>query len=193
VTGRPFPGGCHWCHSHHAHAELQRNDSFAGQLAETQLNHDDTGIGLLLGPILEPPLWLSSLPEKDNGLCLLLVAAGIGLETIARRRFLKICGTGDLWIRYGLFREVSYVRLRYGRSRIIRWPTRSLNFSPSIPGGPHRGPVVHCVVHTSAVTIGIAIALSVCRSFVVRAAIPIVLGANVGTCITASWRRCCGV
>lgn len=154
--------------------------------AETQLITMTQAIGLLLGADIGTAFVVILLSlKKITDYALLLVAFGIGLETIAKRKFLKYAGQvifGFGMVFFGMYlMSATTTPLKDNPMAFKVFEFLSVN-----PGWSLTAALIFTAfVHTSAVTIGIAIALSFAGVLSLEASIPIVLGANVGTCITA--------
>ncbi len=153
--------------------------------AETQLLNLPQAIAVLLGADIGTTVTVVLLSiQKITQYSLLIVAVGFLVQIIARNRKTKHIGgivLGFGLIFYGMhLMSQSAVPLKESEVALQAFaflaghPLATLLLSVIIAGAIH-----------SAAMIGIAIALSFAGTLSFEAAIPIVLGANIGTCITA--------
>lgn len=155
--------------------------------AETQLLTLSQAFGVVLGSGIGTTLVVILLSfKKITQYALLLVALGIAMERLARRQQLRYIGSvvlGFGLIFFGMnlmsgaavpLRESPLAMSAFGF--LAKNPFWSLVFAA----------IFTAVIQVSAATIGLAIALAHSGALTFEAAIPIVLGANVGTCITAA-------
>lgn len=153
--------------------------------AETGLLTLFQAVAVMLGADIGTTFVVVLLSVKEiTDIALIIVAAGFFVEIIARGRRARDIGSiilGFGLIFYGMH-LMSVAALPLKESEIAMGafaflaghPLASLVLASIISGAIH-----------SAGTIGIAIALAFAGAIEFRAAIPIVLGANIGTCITA--------
>ncbi len=154
--------------------------------AETHLMNLTQAIGVTLGSGIGTTLVVILLSfKKITDYALLLIAAGIALNQLARNQKAKYIGSvilGFGFIFFGMYLMSSAAA-----------PLRDSEVAASVFAFLAEHPVTNlifatlftAIVQTSAATIGLAIALSFSGTLPFAAAVPIVLGANVGTCITA--------
>jgi phosphate:Na+ symporter len=154
--------------------------------AETQLITLTQAISLILGADIGTTFVVILLSfQKITEYSLVLVAIGVLVEMVAKKRKLKymgriVLGFGLIFFGMHMMSQAAY-------------PLRESEVAAQIFGflASHPGwnllfaTLFTAVIQTSAATIGIAIALSFAGVIGFEAAVPIVLGANVGTCITA--------
>lgn len=155
--------------------------------AETQLITLTQAIGLILGADIGTTLVVILLSfKKITEYSLLLVAFGIFLETVVKKKTVTkyvghiILGFGLIFYGMHMMSSAAYPL------RDNEMATKVFEFLAMHPGwNLIFATIFTAVIQTSAATIGMAIALSFAGVLGFEAAIPIVLGANVGTCITA--------
>jgi phosphate:Na+ symporter len=154
--------------------------------AETQLLSLTQAFGVILGADIGTTVVVILLSfRKITEYALILVALGIAMERLARRPRVRYIGSvvlGFGFIFFGMYLMTSAAapfRDSPIAMKVFEFladhPLTNLIFAAAFTG----------VVHASAATIGLAIALSFSGVLTFEAAIPIVLGANIGTCITA--------
>ena len=142
-------------------------------------------LGVILGADIGTTLTVQVIAFKIMDYALIIIALGLLIMTFSRRSPNKYIGQSILG--FGL--------LFYGM-KVMADSVSLFSFSPTfhefiaaLGHNPLFGIVVAALVtallHSSAATIGIILTLSFQGLMDLRAAIPIVLGANIGTCITA--------
>ncbi len=154
--------------------------------AETQLITLFQAIGLILGADIGTTFVVILLSfKKITEYSLLIVALGVLMQMISSKK--KILYTSYIVLGFGLIfygmhmmSEAAYPLRDNPAARDI------FAFLASHPGWNLLfATIFTALIQTSAATIAMAIALSFAGVLSFEAAIPIVLGANVGTCITA--------
>ena len=154
--------------------------------AETQLMTLTQAFGVILGADIGTTLVVILLSfKKITEYALLMIALGIAMERLARSQKVRYIGSvvlGFGFIFFGMYlMSTAAAPLRDSPIAmkafefLAHHPLTSLVFAAVFTG----------LVQASAATIGLAMALSFSGVLSFEAAIPIVLGANVGTCITA--------
>ena len=142
-------------------------------------------IAIILGADIGTTLTVQLLAFPILDYSLLIVGVGFSLFFMARRRQIKFTGMAILGFGF-LFLGLKI--LTEGMS-----PLRSIDWVPklmlALEGHPLWSMVFSAVLtalfHSSAATIGIALAFASQGLLTLAASIPIILGANVGTCATA--------
>ncbi len=154
--------------------------------AETQLMTITQAFSVILGADIGTTLVVILLSfKKITQYSLFLVALGIAMERLSRNQKMRYIGSSILgfgMIFFGMYLMSSAaVPLRESplAMKIFEFlaahPLMNLIFATVFTG----------IIQASAATIGLAIALSYSGALSFEASIPIVLGANIGTCITA--------
>ncbi|MBU0505870.1 MAG: Na/Pi cotransporter family protein [bacterium] len=154
--------------------------------AETQLITLFQAIGVILGADIGTTLVVVLLSfKKITKFALVIFAIGLALENLSKKQQTRYIGSiilGFGLIFFGMhLMSSSAIPLRESEmaTTIFAYlgdhPYMNLLFATIFTG----------VVQASAATIGLAIALSFSGTLSFEASIPIVLGANIGTCITA--------
>ncbi len=160
---------------------------------ETQLLTLVQAIGVILGAGVGTTLVVVLLSfQKITSYALYLVAGGMLLSHLGRSQKMRYIGSivlGFGMIFFGMYlMSAAAVPLRESPAAmqaftfLAKNPLANLIFATVFTG----------IVQASAATIGLAIALSFSGTITFEAALPIVLGANIGTCITAGL-ACFGV
>jgi phosphate:Na+ symporter len=155
--------------------------------AETQLMTLTQAFGVILGADIGTTFVVILLSfKKITEYSLYLVALGIAVEQLSRNQRVRYIGSAVLgfgMIFFGMH-LMSFAALPLSQSPIAMKVFAFLAENPLI--NLIFAAVFTGIIHASAATIGIAIALSYSGALSFEAAIPIVLGANVGTCFTAA-------
>ncbi|MFH1830074.1 MAG: Na/Pi cotransporter family protein [Pseudomonadota bacterium] len=161
--------------------------------AETQLMTLAQAFGVILGADIGTTLVVILISlKKITHYSLYLVALGIVMERLCRNQLVRYIGSAVLgfgMIFFGMY-LMTYAAMPLRDNPIAikvfeflaTNPFLNLVFAAIFTG----------IIQVSAATIGLAIALSYSGVLSFEAAIPIVLGANIGTCITACL-SCLGV
>jgi phosphate:Na+ symporter len=142
-------------------------------------------MGVILGADIGTTVTVQLIAFKIFDYALLLVAVGWLLMFAAPRKILKFVGRAILGFGFIFFaiKVMSDAMVPLRQSEIVRTLLVSLGDQPLL--GVIIAAVVSALVHSSAATIGLAITLSLQQLLPLQAAIPIIYGANIGTCATA--------
>jgi len=154
--------------------------------AEAQLITLTQAFGVILGADIGTTFVVILLTfKKITHYALLVIALGIALEKLSKVPMVKyvgaiILGFGMIFFGMGLMTSAA-TPLRESEAAITIFqflaknPFWNIIFATIFSG----------LIHSSAATIGLAIALSYSGVLTFETSIPIVLGANIGTCVTA--------
>lgn len=149
-------------------------------------------IALILGADIGTTLTVQLIAFRITDYALAIVAIGFALFFFSRRREIRAAGTalfgfGLIFFALKLMAE-GMAPLR--ESELARALVLSVGDNPI--WGILVSAVLTALLHSSAATIGIAIAFATQGLMPLESAVPIILGANVGTCFTA-WMASLGV
>jgi phosphate:Na+ symporter len=154
-------------------------------LARTQAISVAQAIPLLLGANMGATLTVQLIAFNFYELSPLIIAVGFFIASYARRKRVKSIGTSILGLGFiflglhlltvGLRPLSAYPWVREGLLILQDWPLPVMIISA----------VLTAFLHSCAATLGIAIALGSEGIITLQNVIPIVLGANIGTCATA--------
>jgi len=142
-------------------------------------------LGIILGADIGTTLTVQLIAFQISDYALLMIAVGFGLRFFGKHR--KLQSTGLAVLGFGLIffsltiLSDSMIPLRDSDTA----KTLLLQLGESPIWGVILAAVLTAVMHSSAAVIGIALAFSVQGLIPLSSAIPIILGANVGTCVTA--------
>lgn len=142
-------------------------------------------IGVILGADIGTTVTAQLIAFKLTDYALPVIGLGMALNLFARKKFYKnigefLFGFGILFL--GLNILTGSVK-PFGGSESVR--NAFIIFSKSPITGIATGMVVTMIVQSSSVTVGIVLALASVGLIDLRGAIPLILGDNIGTCITA--------
>jgi len=142
-------------------------------------------MGIILGADVGTTFTVQLLAFKIYDYALLLVGLGFCVLFFAKRRLLK--DLGQAFLGFGLIFLGLKVMIE-GMAPLKESPLVAqalLGFAASPVLGIGAAAVISAVVHSSAATIGLAIALASHGLLPLAGAVSLVLGANIGTCATA--------
>jgi len=142
-------------------------------------------MGIILGADIGTTFTVQLLAFKIYDYALLLVGVGFALTFLGRRRLFKdlghaVLGFGLIFLGLKLMIE--------GMEPLRASPLVAqalLTFAETPLLGVAVAALFSALVHSSAATIGLAIALATNGLLTLPGAVPLVLGANIGTCVTA--------
>jgi phosphate:Na+ symporter len=142
-------------------------------------------LGVILGADIGTTLTVQLLAFKIQDLALLLVAAGFGLTFFGRRGLVKsggqaVLGFGFVFLGMRLMTEAVAPVAESGLARQVL-----VALSANAGLGLLLGAAFSAGMSSSAATIGIILSLANQGLLPLSGAIPVVLGANIGTCATA--------
>ncbi|MFQ5868186.1 MAG: Na/Pi cotransporter family protein [bacterium] len=142
-------------------------------------------IGVILGANIGTTITAQLIAFKLTDYALPIIGLGMGLNFFAKKKFYKnigefLFGFGILFL--GLKILTGSVK-PFGASESVR--NAFIIFSKSPITGIATGMVVTMIVQSSSVTVGLVLALASVGLIDLRGAIPLILGDNIGTCITA--------
>lgn len=154
--------------------------------AETGLLTLQQALGVVLGSGIGTTLVVILLSfEKVTNYALLIAAVGIAMELLGKRQ--RVRSIGQIVLGFGFI--FFGMHLMSGAAVPLRESEVALHAFRFLGEHPFANllfaTIFTAIVQTSAATIGLAIALSYSGTLPFEAAVPIVLGANIGTCITA--------
>ena len=142
-------------------------------------------LGVILGADIGTTLTVQILAFRIQDLALLLVAAGFGLTFFGRRGLVKsvgqaVLGFGFVFLGMRLMTEAMTPVTESGLARQVL-----VALSANAGLGLLLGAVFSAGMSSSAATIGLVLSLASQGLLPLSGAIPVVLGANIGTCATA--------
>ncbi len=143
-------------------------------------------IGVILGANVGTTITAQLIAFKLTNYALPILGIGFGLNFFAKRRTAKfigqfLLGFGMLFLGLSIMTSVAKP---LGDSEAVR--LLFINFSQNPLLGVLVGMVVTMIVQSSSVTVGLVLALATVGLLDLRGAIPLILGDNIGTCITAA-------
>jgi len=142
-------------------------------------------IGVIYGANIGTTVTAQLIAFKLTDYALPIIGLGMGLNLFAKKRFYKnmgefLFGFGILFL--GLNILTGSVK-PFGTSESVR--NAFIIFSKSPLTGIITGMIVTAIIQSSSVTTGLVLALASVGLVDLRGAIPLILGCNIGTCITA--------
>ncbi|MEK6716463.1 MAG: Na/Pi cotransporter family protein [candidate division NC10 bacterium] len=142
-------------------------------------------IGVILGADIGTTITVQLIAFQIFDYALLLVGVGFLLIFASKRKIFKYVGQAILGFGFIFFamKVMSDAMVPLRQSEIVKTLLVSLGDQPLL--GIIVAAVFSALVHSSAATIGLAITLSLQGLLPLSAAIPIIFGANIGTCATA--------
>ncbi len=142
-------------------------------------------IGVILGADIGGTFTVQLIAFRVFDYALLLVAIGLICKFTSRGQSVQFIGNFILGIGF-IFFSIQLMSQSFkplGQNELFQQVLSALSKAPLY--GIILAAAFTALVHSSAVTIGIAIALSMNQIITLPEAMPIILGANVGTCATA--------
>jgi len=142
-------------------------------------------IGVILGADIGTTVTVQLIAFQIFDYALLLVGIGFLLIFTSRRKIFKYVGQAILGFGFIFFamKIMSEAMVPLRQSPIVKTLLVSLGDQPLL--GIIVAAIFSALVHSSAATIGLALTLSLQGLFPLAAAIPVIFGANIGTCATA--------
>lgn len=144
-------------------------------------------IGVIFGANIGTTITAQLIAFKLTNYALPILGIGFGLNFFAKRRTIRfigqfLLGFGMLFLGLNIMTSVAKP---FGNSEVVR--QMFINFSQNPLLGILVGMVVTMIVQSSSVTVGLVLALATVGLLDLRGAIPLLLGSNIGTCITAAF------
>ncbi len=142
-------------------------------------------IGVILGADIGTTVTVQLIAFQIFDYALLLVGIGFLLIFTSRRKIFKYAGQAILGFGFIFFamKIMSEAMVPLRQSPIVKTLLVSLGDQPLL--GIIVAAIFSALVHSSAATIGLALTLSLQGLLPLAAAIPVIFGANIGTCATA--------
>jgi phosphate:Na+ symporter len=142
-------------------------------------------VAVLLGADIGTTVTVQLIAFKIFDYALLLVGIGFLVVFACRRKILRFVGQAILGFGFIFFamKVMSDGMAPLRDSEVVRLLLVSLSDQPLL--GLIVAATFSALVHSSAATIGLAITLAVQGLMPLAAAIPVIFGANIGTCVTA--------
>ncbi len=143
------------------------------------------GVGVIIGANIGTTITGQLIAFKLTDFALPIVAVGVGIHFFTKRRFIKhiglfILGFGVLFLGLNIMKDgVHFLREHPGVSEIFQ------QFGEKPLLGVLAGMLMTALIQSSSATIGIVISMVGMGALTLEQAVPIVLGDNIGTCITA--------
>lgn len=143
-------------------------------------------IGVIFGANIGTTITAQLIAFRLTDYALPILGIGFGLNFFVKRRTVKfigqfLLGFGLLFLGLSIMTSVAKP---LGSSESVR--QIFINFSQNPLLGILAGMVVTMIVQSSSVTVGLVLALATVGLLDLRGAIPLILGDNIGTCITAA-------
>lgn len=153
-------------------------------LVEAQLMTFSRTIPIILGSNIGTTLSAQVLAFKVTDYAFLLIGAGFFLRVLVRKRFVRafgetVMGLGMAFLGIGVM-STAMSPLR--TSPALQTVIRSVE---NVPVGILVGTVFTALIHSSAATIGILFSFASQGLVTLEGSLPVILGANIGTCFTA--------
>ena len=142
-------------------------------------------IGVILGADIGTTVTVQLLAFRVYDVAILFIAIGIGLMSFAKRAVIREIGQGILGFAFIFFsiKIMSDSMIPLRESEYLKALLLSIGESPLL--GILLAAIMTALVQSSAAVIGMALALSLQNLMTLDVAIPIILGANIGTCASA--------
>lgn len=142
-------------------------------------------IGVILGADIGTTVTVQLLAFRVYDVAILFIAIGIGLMSFAKRAVTREIGQGILGFAFIFFsiKIMSDSMIPLRESEYLKALLLSIGESPLL--GILLAAIMTALVQSSAAVIGMALALSLQNLMTLDVAIPIILGANIGTCAAA--------
>ncbi len=142
-------------------------------------------IGVILGADIGTTVTVQLLAFRVYDVAILFIAIGIGLMSFAKRAVTREIGQGILGFAFIFFsiKIMSDSMIPLRESEYLKTLLLSIGESPLL--GILLAALMTALVQSSAAVIGMALALSLQNLMTLDVAIPIILGANIGTCAAA--------
>lgn len=142
-------------------------------------------IGVILGADIGTTATVQLLAFRVYDVAILFIAIGIGLMSFAKRAVTREIGQGILGFAFIFFsiKIMSDSMIPLRESEHLKALLLSIGESPLL--GILLAALMTALVQSSAAVIGMALALSLQNLMTLDVAIPIILGANIGTCAAA--------
>ncbi|MBI5096191.1 MAG: Na/Pi cotransporter family protein [Nitrospirae bacterium] len=142
-------------------------------------------IGVILGADIGTTVTVQLLAFRVYDVAILFIAIGIGLMSFAKRAVTREIGQGILGFAFIFFsiKIMSDSMTPLRESEYLKSLLLSIGESPLL--GILLAALMTALVQSSAAVIGMALALSLQNLMTLDVAIPIILGANIGTCAAA--------
>jgi phosphate:Na+ symporter len=142
-------------------------------------------LGVILGADVGTTLTVQLIAFKIFDYALLLVGVGFLIVFMSRRKAIRYVGQAVLGFGFIFFaiKVMSDAMVPLRESELVKLLLVSLGDQPLL--GVLIAASFSALVHSSAATIGLAIALSLQGLMPLQAALPVIFGANIGTCATA--------
>ena len=142
-------------------------------------------IGVILGADIGTTVTVQLLAFRVYDVAILFIAIGIGLMSFAKRAVTREIGQGILGFAFIFFsiKIMSDSMIPLRESEYLKALLLSIGESPLV--GILLAALMTALVQSSAAVIGMALALSLQNLMTLDVAIPIILGANIGTCAAA--------
>ncbi|MBI5038535.1 MAG: Na/Pi cotransporter family protein [Nitrospirae bacterium] len=142
-------------------------------------------IGVILGADIGTTVTVQLLAFRVYDVAILFIAIGIGLMSFAKRAVTREIGQGILGFAFIFFsiKIMSDSMIPLRESVYLKTLLLSIGESPLL--GILLAALMTALVQSSAAVIGMVLALSLQNLMTLDVAIPIILGANIGTCAAA--------
>lgn len=142
-------------------------------------------IGVILGADIGTTATVQLIAFRIYDFAILFIALGVGLMILARRSIVRDIGQGILGFSF-IFFAIKIMSDSMAPLRESEYLASFLLYAGSSPiTGIVFSAVLTAFIHSSAAVIGMALALSLQHLMTLDVAIPIILGANIGTCAAA--------
>jgi len=142
-------------------------------------------IGVIMGANIGTTVTAQLIAFKLMDYALPIIGLGMALNLFAKKRFYK--NIGEFLFGFGILflglKVLTGTVKPFGTSGSVR--NAFIIFSRSPLTGIATGMIVTMIVQSSSVTVGLVLALASVGLLDLRGAIPLILGDNIGTCITA--------
>jgi phosphate:Na+ symporter len=153
-------------------------------LVEAKLMAFPQTIAIILGSNIGTTISAQILALRVTDYALLLIGVGFGVRSLIRRPSIRAAGMSVLGVGlafFGLAIMSEAMRPLQGSPGF----TNALRSIEAVPIGLLVGTVLTAVIHSSVATIGILIIFASQGLMTLEGSVPVILGANIGTCFTA--------
>src|SRR3972149_1033179 len=142
-------------------------------------------IGVILGADIGTTFTVQILSFRVYDISILFIAIGVAIMFLGKRAVVRDIGEGILGFSFIFFsiKIMSDSMIQLKDSVYFKTALLSVGDSPVL--GILIAAVLTAIVHSSAAVIGMTLALSLQNLMTLDVAIPIIFGANIGTCATA--------
>ncbi|MCC7203204.1 MAG: Na/Pi cotransporter family protein [Nitrospirae bacterium] len=142
-------------------------------------------MGVILGADIGTTFTVQILSFRIYDIAILFIAAGVAIMFLGKRTVVRDAGEGILGFSFIFYSIKIISESMVPLKDSVLFKTMLLSVGESPVTAILIAAVLTAIVHSSAAVIGMTLALSLHNLITLDVAIPIILGANIGTCVTA--------